>query len=104
MLDHIPKELIEQPASLMLCGTFVVFFYFSSFWDASLIGGGGGFLCTSRCLGEHEILVVWSRFCFWGSRTQKTSYSLSIMSPFLIGAFGSRSLLLPEDTSNSCLL
>ena len=38
-------------------GIFVVFIYFSSFWDASLIGDGGGFLCTSRCLGEHEILL-----------------------------------------------
>ena len=70
----------------------------SSFWDASFIGGGGGFLCTSRCLGEHEILVVWSHFYFWGSRTQKMSYSLSIISPFLIGAFKNRSLLRPEDS------
>ena len=80
---------------------FVVFFYFSSFWDASLIGGGGGFLCTSRCLGEHEILVIWSRFCFWDIRTQKMSHSLNIMSLFLIGAFGSRSLLRPEDSEIS---
>ena len=36
-------------------------FLFSPFWDALLIGGGGGLLSTTGHLGERESFVV---FCF----------------------------------------
>ena len=39
-----PRRIIAFAITgLLLFRAFVVFFYFLSFWDISLIGGGGGF-------------------------------------------------------------
>ena len=76
---------------------FVIFFYFSSFWDISLIRGWRWTL-KKRCILESTKLLVGRLVSFPipGIWIQKSSYSLIIMSSFLIGALGSKGLLRPS--------
>ena len=75
---------------------FVIFFYFSSFWDISLIGMEVHF--KKRGILESTKLLVGRLVSFPvpGIWIQKSSYSPIIMSSFLIGALGSKSLLRPS--------
>ena len=76
---------------------FVIFFYFSSFWDISLIGGWRRILKKRGILESTKLLVGrLVSFPVPGIWIQKSSYSPIIMSPFLIGALGSKGLLRPS--------